>query len=158
MDKLTSKSPVRPELASVYFCPDKMVATDSFRLIEVKKEIDIPAPRVLKAKGFRGRGSVSVSEANVINDDGKLIQGELVEADYPDYETVFKGLGGQPRLTMHVNAKYLAELLTEIDAQAGDQWHKVRLDFFDTVKALLITSQGPNENVSVRGLLSPMNG
>src|ERR1700688_4100570 len=109
MDKLKSNSQIRPELEGVYFWPDKMVATDSFRLIEVKKEIDIRSPRLLKAKGFKGRGAVSVSEANVINDDGKLIQGELVDADYPEYEQVFEGLGEQPRLTMHVNAKFLAE-------------------------------------------------
>ncbi len=155
MDKITSKSSVRPELASVYFCPDKMVATDSFRLIEVKKAIDIPVPRLLKAKGFKGHRAVSVNDANVINDDGKLIQGELVENPYPEYEGVFNGLSDAPRFTMTVNAKYLTELVAEVDAQSGHSFHKIRLDFFESMKPLLITAEG--EKVSVRGLLSPMN-
>jgi len=154
MDKITCKSSVRPELQSIYFCPDKMVATDSFRLIEVKKQIGIPEPRLIKAKGFKGRGSVMVNPDDVVNDDGNLIQGQRVDAAYPDYEQIFDGLNDAPRFSMLVNAKLLAELLAEADAQADDANHKVRLDFFETMKPLIITAQG--RDASVRALLAPM--
>lgn len=156
MDKITSKSSIRPELASIYFAPDKMVATDSYRLIEVKKEIGIPEPRLVKAKGFKGHGTVSVGDDDIVNDDGKLIQGEHVEATYPDYEPLLDGAKDAPRFSMLVNAKLLAELLAEADAQANDANHKVRLDFFETMKPLIVTAQG--KNASVRALLAPLNG
>jgi DNA polymerase III sliding clamp (beta) subunit (PCNA family) len=162
MDKITSKSSIRPVLQGIYFAPDKMVATDSFRLIEVKKEISLEGePRVMKAKGFRGHGAVSVDANNLINDGGKLIGGEVVDADYPEYEKVFEGLSGEPRFSMDINAKYLAEVAAEVDAQSGGAFHKVRLDFFESMKALVISAEGKtNEgrDVSIRALVAPMNG
>lgn len=162
MDKITSKGGVRPESQGIYFSPDKMVATDSFRLIEVKKEIAIEGePRVVKAKGFRGRGDVSVDANNLINDGGKLIGGEVVNADYPEYEKVFEGLSGEPRFSMVINAKYLAEVAAEVDAQSGSPFHKVRLDFFESMKALVISADGKTnrgQEVSVRALVAQMNG
>jgi hypothetical protein len=162
MDKITSKSSIRPELQGIYFSPGRMVATDSFRLVEVKKEISLEGePRVVKAKGFRGRGEVSVDADNLINDGGKLIGGEVVDAPYPEYEEVFEGLSGGPRFSMVINAKYLAEVAAEVDAQSGNPFHKVRLDFFESMKALVISAEGrTNEGreVSVRALVAPMNG
>lgn len=160
MDNIVAKSSIRPELQGVYFSRDKMVATDSFRLIEVKKPIGLAGElRVIKAKGFKGRGAVANAENDIIADGAKLIQGERVAAAYPEYERVFDGLSDEPRFSMVVNAKYLAELVAEVDAQAGSPFHKIRLDFFDSLKPLLITATGEaadNEPVSVRALLSPM--
>jgi hypothetical protein len=162
MDKITSKTSIRPELEGVYFSDDKMVATDSFRLLEVKKPIALAGkPRVIKVKGFRGRGIVAIADTDIITDGAKLLQGERVEAEYPEYEKVFDGLSDQPRFSMLVNAKYLAELLAEVDAQAGSHSHKVRLVFFESMKPLLVTATGETpdqEEVSVRALLSPMSG
>jgi hypothetical protein len=159
MDKITSKSSIRPELQSVYFWPDKMVATDSFHILEVKKEIGVDSPRLLKTKGFKGRGTVSIDERNVVNDGDKLIQGELVEAEYPDYERACFS-EAEPKFSMRVNAKLLAELLAEVDAQTGSPLHKIRLDFFDTNKPLIITAEPGNHRdkpeVSVRAALSPV--
>lgn len=157
MDKIISKSSIQPELSAIYFTPEKMVATDSFRLIEVKKGIDIAEPRLLKAKGFKGRGTVTIDDNNLINDGGKLIQGERVDGDYPDYEKAcFEN--GKPKFSMYVNAKLLAELLAEVDAQGQNSFHKVRLDFFDPLKPLLITTVpgGGGPDTSVRAALSPM--
>ena len=162
MDKITAKTGVRPELQGIYFAPGKMVATDSYRLIEVKKEISLEGePRVVRAKGFRGHGAVSVDANNLINDDGKLIGGEVIDADYPEYEKVFEGLSGEPRFSMVINAKYLAEVAAEVDAQSGTPFHKVRLDFFESMKALVISAAGKTSegrDVSVRALVAPMNG
>ena len=161
MDKITSKSSIRPELQSVYFHPDKMVATDSFRLIEIKKEIGIPEPRLLKVKGFKGRGAVSVADGDIVNDGGKLIKGERVDATFPHYEQIFAGLKDAPRFTMHINAKLLSELLAEVDAQACDPHHKVRVDFFEKAKLLVLTAEGAAKGyegkVSVRAILAPIN-
>src|SRR5690242_8007543 len=140
MDKITSKSSIRPELASIYFTPDKMVATDSFRLIEVKKDIALEGePRCIKAKGFKGRGSVIVGDNDLINDGGKLIQGERVDAEFPDYEKALPT--EKPAFTMYINAKYLAEIAAEVDAQAQNAVHKVRLDFYGEHRPLLLTSE-----------------
>ena len=129
MDKITSKSSIRPELTGIYFTHDKMVATDSFRLIEVKKEVALEGePRVVKAKAFRGRGAVSVDANNLINDGGNLIGGEATGGTFPEYEKLFDEMSDAPRFTMLVNAKYLAELAAEVDGQAGNSYHKVRLD------------------------------
>ncbi len=156
MDKITSKSSIRPELTAIYFAPDKMVATDSFRLIEVKKEIGIAESRLIKAKGFKGHGTVGVGDDDIVNDGGKLIQGERVDATYPDYGQIFDGLRDAPRFSVLVNAKMLAELLAEADAQADAMNHKVRLDFFETMKPLVITAEG--KAASVRALIAPLNG
>jgi DNA polymerase III sliding clamp (beta) subunit (PCNA family) len=162
MDTITSKTSTRPELQGVYFSADRMVATDSFRLLEVKKPIALAGePRVIKAKGFRGRGIVAVADADIITDSTKLLQGERMAAEYPEYEKVFDGLSEQPRFSMVVNAKYLAELLAEVDAQAGTPFQKIRLDFFESMKPLLITATGETPDkqpVCVRALLSPMTG
>lgn len=156
MDKITSKSIIRLELTGVYFAADKMVATDSFRLIEVKKDIAIEGePRVIKAKGFKGSKSVSITADNIVKDGEKLIRGEATGGTFPDYEQVFEGLSGEPRFSMVINAKYLAEVAAEVDAQSGEPFHKVRLDFFESMKALVMSAEG--ENVSVRALVAPMN-
>jgi len=165
MDKITSKSSIRPELTGVYFAPDKMVATDSFRLIEVKKGIAIEGePRVVRAKGFKGNKSVSVAADNIVKDGDKLIQGEATGGTFPDYEKIFADAADKPRFTMLVNAKYLAELAAEVDAQSGDPFHKVEIAFYESMKPLLITAErverddaGNDKTVSVRALLSPMN-
>ena len=102
MDKITGKSSIRPELSAIYFTPDKMVATDSFRLIEVKKAIDIKEPRIIKAKGFKGRGTVTIGDDDIINDHGKLIQGERVDAEYPDYEKAAFD-NGEPKFSIMLN-------------------------------------------------------
>src|SRR2546423_169446 len=77
MDKFTSKNVIRPVLTGIYFTKDKMVVTDSFRLIEVTKDIDLEGEaRIIKAARFKGRGNVSISKDNLIKDGDKLIQGE----------------------------------------------------------------------------------
>ena len=54
--------------------------------------------------------------------------------------------------------------MAEVDAQAGDPHHKVQLDFYESMKPLLITAErverdddANDKTVSVRALLSPMN-
>jgi DNA polymerase III sliding clamp (beta) subunit (PCNA family) len=156
MDKITSKSSIRPELSGIYFTPDKMVATDSFRLIEVRKEIGLEGePRIVKVKGFKGKDAIAISADNIVKDGEKLIQGEATGGSFPDYERIFADASEKPRFTMLVNAKYLAELAAEVDAQAADPFHKIQLDFYEPMKPLLITAKG--EHVEVRALLSPMN-
>lgn len=156
MDKITSKSAIRPELSGVYFAPDKMVATDSFRLIEVKKDIAIAGePRVVKAKGFKGNKSVAITADNIVRDGDKLIQGEATGGSFPDYEKIFADAADKPRFTMRVNAKYLAELAAEVDAQSGHGQHAVDIIFYESMKPLLIAAEG--ENGKVRALLSPMH-
>lgn len=162
MDKITSKSSMRPELSAVYLTPEKMVATDSFRLIEVKKPIGINKPFLFKAKGFKGRGAVSVN-GDIINDDGKLIQGERVDGEYPDYEKALPT--DKPAFTMYLNAKYLAEIAAEVDAHAKDPFHTIRLDFYDKHRPLVITAEGvtgesnieDRSPIKVRGVIMPMN-
>lgn len=158
MDKITSKSTIRPELGSIYFTPDKMVATDSYRLIEVKKDIEVAEPCVIKAKGFKGRETVSIDDHDIVNDGGKLIQGARVDAEYPDYEQLFDL--GEPKFTMLVNAKYLAELAAEVDAQAHDTMHKMRIDFYGERRPLILSAEGEggkgSPKVFVRAALSPI--
>ena len=156
MDKLTCKSSVRPELSGIYFTPEKMVATDTYRLNEVKKTIALEgASRVIKAKGFRGRGSVVINKDNLVKDDGKLIQGEVVgDPDaYPKYEQIFDELA-EPKCSMKVNAKYLSELAAEVAAETKEPFDAVRLDFYDEYKPLVIRSE--HRDVKVRAALSPM--
>jgi hypothetical protein len=156
VNKITSKSTMRPELTGIYFAPDKMVATDSFRLIEVKKDIAIEgAPRVIKAKGFRGNKAVSIAADNIVKDGDKLIQGEATGGSFPDYEKIFADAADKPRFTMRVNAKYLAELAAEVDAQSGHGLHAINIVFYESMKPLLITAEG--EDAKVRALLSPMH-
>ena len=153
MDKITGKSSIRPELSAIYFTPDKMVATDSFRLIEVKKAIDIKEPRIIKAKGFKGRGTVTIGDDDIINDHGKLIQGERVDAEYPDYEKAAFD-NGEPKFSIMLNIKYLAELAAEVAAQSCAAFDKARLDFYDKDKPLIITADGGT--IKVRAALMPI--
>ncbi len=160
MHKITSKSSIRPELSAIYFAPNKMVATDSYRLIEVKKDIVFKGnPRPIKAKGFKGTKTVSIDDNDLIHDGDKLIQGERVDAEYPKYERVIPT--GKPIFSIKVNAKYLAEIIAEADAQAGSDYnHTVRLDFYGEHRPMLITpitkEEKPRGDTKVRALLSPI--
>lgn len=144
MQKLASKSIIRPALAGVLFDPqnNKLVVTDTFRLLEVSKTIEgITEPVVLRVPGFTGRSQVAVNDMGDIVIDGKknlVVEQKTPGDEFPKYEQVLPKTE-DAKFTFKVNAELLAGLLAE---QAKHQKNPhVTLHFYEDNKGLFITGE-----------------
>lgn len=139
LSKVCSKSSVRPELGKVLFGKDVVVATDGYRLVELKSEGSIGAlvnPKLLK------KGDVVES-----NEDGTLsivrdglktnIGNQDSDEKYPSYKSILDAQVNAEGYKCLVNRKYLVEILNAFpDAKVSISVPK------ETGKALVISTDG----------------
>lgn len=150
LSSYVSKSDIKPELACVLVKPDRMVATDSFRLVEVKGQTGIDKDTLIKLpKALKTLSAVTLKDEKLgTMEKGAWYELETIEGAFPRYETIMPT--AEPIATIRVNAEYLKEI-----AQTFEDKKKlgfVDISFFGELKALRFT----NKDESVTALLMPM--
>lgn len=146
LSDFVSKEKIERAIEGVLIMPDKIVATDSYKLIEITTETGVPAPVIVKMpKGLKTFESVTA--ASVLTNKGATYQCEVLRADkYPKYEAVIPA--GEPVATVRVNAEYLEQIASA--CKGAGQFHAVEIAFHGELKPLVFTTNG------IRALLMPM--
>lgn len=133
MHKLCSKSKLGRSIEGILFAPDKMVATDSFRLLEVKKKITVDKPVVMAVKGFSGTGDNIIVNKETVVDGKKHLVAFPINDQFPIYESIIPKT--KPVFEMTVDAKLFGELLLE-QAKHQPGISHVKLSFYGTNKVI----------------------
>lgn len=148
-----AKSPIRPELASVLLKGGKIVATDSFRLIEMEvEEYEGDVPVLIPAKEFKAmKGKVILGEKSeegykLSSDQMTLIVSANGDPEsYPDYEKIIPT--EEPVLEIKVNGRYLAEVLSLL--AKTHPFETVELSFYGPKKGIVL------HTAKARGIVMP---
>ena len=155
MGKIASKNSVRQELNCIAFFGDKVIATDSFRAIEVTVSGGerLEKPVLLNANTVQKRVKMDKSETMTLEQIRTIAQLEPVDETYPDVEEVMNKAESNDCISMTINGRYLAEMVTLLSG----------LNLLNTVtlkipkepsKPLIIEADGYMKG---RGVLMPMN-
>lgn len=141
MQSIAQKKGYKPGIKGVLITPEKMVVTDSFRLIEYKKA------------SKNGLMAVRPELGNTLLDGCKLltIQDRVDASEFPDYEKIMPN--DKPTVSIRLQASFLASLskiVTDCLKEQGKLY--VDLNIYD--KRGMVELRGEN----VRGVLMRVNG
>lgn len=148
---VAAKNDIRGLLNNVAFCGDRVVATDSFRLMEVSADGDAHEPVCYDAKLLK-----AVKPAKGVLTHNTQFPIKAVEnIQYPDIDFVFdKEINREGDIEVKVNAKMLGELLLAISktqTKSLDQYVTMRFHPTD-VRAIAITG---GSDLKVRAVMMP---
>lgn len=126
--KIASKSPIKPELQCIMSKGNVLVATDAFRLVELKQE-----PKQYADGLYTKDGTLS---------------NEKIEY-YPDYTKALPDR--KPDISIKMNRKYIIECLEAL--RKGDQFDIVQIDIHTDVygRPVIFT------NKNGRAFIMPIN-
>jgi hypothetical protein len=90
LSAFTNPSTLRPAINGVLITPKKIVATDSYKLIEERCEVGVTAPVIVRLpKGVKTFASVSPDGKSIVGKRGEVYTTETLKADdFPEYEQV----------------------------------------------------------------------
>jgi len=152
--KIASKSLIKPELACIAYYGDKVVATDSFRMLEVPVEggVALEKPELRLASSAKmPAGFVKVDEPLGIK--------PVNAGKYPDMDLVKKIHNEGEFVTINVNGKLFGELLMQMAKL--NKYNKVTLRVPITAyRAIMLEApMGKiiNSDIKATGLMMPMN-
>lgn len=162
---------LRPVLSTIAVFPDKVVATDSYRLLEVEKEkkehnpvlLDIAslhtARKAIKKSTEFVWFSVEEKETLVTVRNGPESVACLaltMEGTFPDYGNIIPK--GKPLATVSLNARYLRDLADYVEKNGQDIGYDNRgvfIELYGKDKPVMFYSKTKEGN-RVRGLIMPL--
>ena len=151
--KIASKSLIKSELACIAYCGDKVIATDTFRMLEVPVEGGL----ALKEPDLRLASSAKMP-AGFIKVEDPLGMKPVNEGKYPDMDLVKKIHNEGKFVTINVNGKLFGELLTQMAKL--NRYEKVTLRV-PTAEYKAIMLEAPmgdiNSDIKATGLMMPLN-
>lgn len=156
--KIASKSSIKPELQSIAFFGDKVLATDSFRAIEytVPQGERLEKPVMLNAKLVRKRVKMDKYEELSVEDIRRVARLEPTEGTYPEVEKIMKDSQKNECITISVNGRYLAEIASLLCG--FNKFDQVVLKIpTQQGKPILLEAKGKEGDMEGRGLIMPMN-
>lgn len=144
LSSFVSKTGLGKSISGVLITPEKIVATDSFKLIEIKYETGVDSPIVVRLpKGLKTLdGAVAVQSGKLFN-KGAEYQGEIIKEDFPKYEKILPTTA--PILTRYVDARLLKDICEAFNGGMKIELHESLLIF-------------TNKDASIKAVLSPMTG
>lgn len=156
--KVASKTSIKPELTSIAFFGDKVIATDSFRAIEytVPNGERTEKPLMLNAKLVRQRVKMDRFEELTADQIRAVARLEPTEGTYPDVEKVMKDSEKNDCITVNINGRYLAEIATLLCG--FNKFERVTLKIpKEAYKPVILEAEGKEGEMKGRGLIMPMN-
>lgn len=147
----TSKSKIKPVLQSIHVMPDKIVATDSFKLIEVIGDTGaIETFNVIPPKGLKTFDKIERKDGQpVFTHKNAEYKGELVLEDFPEYEQVIPKT--DPVLEITISPAHLKEVCAAFESK--DDFSGMQFAFHGKTRPIVIT----NKKKDIRVLLMPIN-
>lgn len=109
--KFVAKDSPKQSITGVLVTPEKIVATDSFRLVEVTHPFpSVSEPTIVKLpKNCSKIDDISVSQGKVmVVSDGDISIGAIVDDTFPVYDAIFPT--EKPMLEIKLNTAYLKEI------------------------------------------------
>lgn len=158
LKNLTKKAPKsKEELNAILFSKGKIVATDSYKLLEIAEtgnRHDINLEALIPTHYFKAGDTVLAGEAGepmIYRKDGAQIKPEYLDPTrFPKYEEVMPSQD-RPAVKMSVNRQFLIDLLEAMPKSKDDEVVlNISTDKPDRT-ALLITNQ------DAKALLMPLN-
>ena len=155
--KICSKSTIKPELNSILFNEGKIIATDSYKLIEITPaEGDTSVNGLIGSRYFKDGKNYTITKsdmkgfADIKDKKGAVQKAAITSAEYyPKYEEILQQAEKATANTVSINRQYLIDLLEAMPKT--NPFDKVILSVSkDKYKPVLITN-----NVS-KALLMPM--
>jgi DNA polymerase III sliding clamp (beta) subunit (PCNA family) len=160
LSAFTAKTDIKQELAGVLVTKDKLVATDSYRLIEVQSDAgkDLSAPVIVGLP----KGAKTIEHIEMAGNDATIkSKGALYPASFtlagdrfPKYESVIPNIE-DATISVSVNPEYLQDIaraFQELAKQNKGKLDGVTMHLFDTKKPIVFT----NNNGTARALLMPI--
>ena len=142
----TAQTTFNKSIEGVGIYPDKVVATDSFKLIEVKMNTGAEKPYVLRPhKAVKTFDSV---EGAIMYQKGVPFQGEIMKDDFPKYEEIIPK--GTPVISVNLSPELLKEVCTEF-IQKG--YYGFTMSIYGDMKPIVFTRKQGDK----RAILSPMS-
>jgi len=139
-----SKGPVERSINGVLVTPDKIVATDSFKLIEIKQASDIQKPTVFKmVKGFKT--FETANDTGLIAKYGTICSNSIMEDAFPEYEKVIPQ--GEPVFEIDLSPEHLEAIF-----KAFKGYPRITVKMYAKNKPVVFTN-----NKDIMALLMPMN-
>lgn len=144
LSSFVSKTRIGESISGVLITPEKIVATDSFKLIEIKYETGVDSPIVVQLpKGLKTLdGAIAVQSGKLFN-KGAEYQGKIIEEKFPDYEKILPTT--KPTLTRYVDSRLLKDICEAFNGGMKMELHESLLIF-------------TNKDESMKAVLSPMTG
>ena len=149
LSDFTSKN--REPLTGIYIAPDRIAATDSFKLIEQKRETGAKEPYIaLLPKGVKTFETAMLQGNNTTVLDDQHIA-KVIDGDFPKYESIWPT--DKPIATIKLSAKHLEQVAK---AFVGlDPFDGVTIEIRgDKYKPLVFIE----EKSGTRAMLMPMTG
>jgi len=151
--KIASKSLIKPELACIAYYGDKVVATDTYRMLEIPVEGGV----ALKEPDLRLASSAKMP-AGFLKVEDPLGMKPANAGEYPSMDYVMKTHNEGEFVTVNVNGKLFGELLTQMAKL--NKYNKVTLRVPMTAyKAIILEAPMGNINSDIKatGLMMPLN-
>lgn len=150
--KIASKNLIKPELACIAYYGDKVVATDTFRMLEIPVEGGV----ALKEPDLRLASSAKMP-AGILKVAEPLGVKPVDAGDYPKMDYVKKIHNEGEFVTVNVNGKLFGELLTQMAKL--NRYGKVTLRVPLTAhKAIMLEAPmgDINSDIKATGLMMPL--
>jgi hypothetical protein len=110
--KIASKSGIRAEFASIAFCGNRTIATDTFRLLEVSAEGEATAPAIIDAALFK---ATTIPKKTLKFELSEIEKATNTVANphinYPDVDQIMGEKAGIEYASIKINGELLGELL-----------------------------------------------
>lgn len=157
-----SKNDLHPELACICLKENKIVATDSYRLVEITDKKSEP----LKEKILLSIRKIKLEKENnvEVSDDKKTatIKSKdlaqivnVVDVKYPEYENIIPKDDKKILAEVKINGEYLAEVL-EYAHKFGGSFNGVKVIVYEGNNTP-IKIEAENTDYKVTGLVMPMS-
>ena len=151
--KIASKSVIKPELACIAYYGDKVIATDSFRMLEVPVEGGV----ALKEPDLRLASSAKMP-AGFLKVEDPLGMKPVNAGKYPDMDLVKKIHNEGKIVTINVNGKLFGELLTQMAKLNRYGKVTLRVPMAEYKAIMLEAPMGDiNRDIKATGLMMPLN-
>ena len=149
LSEFISREHLKKAVEGVLITPDKIVASDSFKLIEIESgDTGVKKPIVLKVARYINRFEkvVVMDGEHFVKDGDSFHKGKLVEEKFPDYEVLIPK--SEPVFTIKLSPLHLKEICTAFEDKVY-----IKMEFHSESKPVVFT-----ENTgSLRALLMPIN-
>ena len=106
-----TKNPYLKSTMGVLVKKDRIVATDTFKLIEVKVNSGVSEDKVIELpKGIKSLHSLKDNNIAYADSRGKTFFAEEIKLPYPQYEEVFNRLENKEKISVRISASHLQSI------------------------------------------------
>jgi DNA polymerase III sliding clamp (beta) subunit (PCNA family) len=144
-----SKQTLGRSIEGILVTPDKIVATDSYKLIEIKQASEIKKPTVFNlAKGFKT--FETANDTGLIAKYGTVCSNGIQSDAFPDYAQVIPKDTDNPVFEIDLSPEHLEQIAKAF--KGTSKYPRMTMKLYAKNKPVVFTN-----NKDIMALLMPMN-